>query len=83
MEGECMATKVLEPGKPAQVVKEYHAGDYFGERALLHDVPRGANIVAKSLLHVAILDRSAFKRLLGPIENILTRNEEDYNKYLN
>lgn len=23
IEGECIATKVLEPGKPAQLVKEY------------------------------------------------------------
>lgn len=82
MEGECIATKVIEPGKPAQVVKEYHAGDYFGERALLHDVPRGANIIAQSQLHVVTLDRSAFKRLLGPIESILERNEAEYNKYL-
>ena len=82
MEGECEATKALEPGKPAQLVKEYQPGDYFGERALLHDVPRGANIVAKTQLHVVILDRGAFKRLLGPIEQILERNEAEYNKYI-
>lgn len=82
MEGECIATKVLEPGKPAQTVKEYHAGDYFGERALLNDVPRGANIVAQTQLHVVTLDRSAFKRLLGPIESLLERNEAEYNKYM-
>ena len=35
MEGEAMATKILEPGKPAQNVKDYGPGDYFGERALL------------------------------------------------
>ena len=82
MEGECIATKMIEPGKPAQTVKEYKAGDYFGERALLYDVPRAANIVATSQLHVVGLDRSAFKRLLGPIENMLSRNEAEYNKYM-
>lgn len=82
MEGECIATKILEPGKPAQTVKQYGAGDYFGERALLYDVPRAANIVAQTQLHVVALDRSAFKRLLGPIESILERNEAEYNKYL-
>ena len=35
MEGEAIATKILEPGKPAQNVKDYGPGDYFGERALL------------------------------------------------
>jgi len=75
IEGECVATKVLEPGKPAQVVKQYQPGDYFGERALLLDVPRAANILAMSQVCVVSLDRSAFKRLMGPLENILSRNE--------
>lgn len=75
IEGECVATKVLEPGKPAQVVKQYQPGDYFGERALLLDVPRAANIVAKSQVCVVSLDRSSFKRLMGPLEKILSRNE--------
>ena len=48
MEGNCVATKVVEPGKPARVVKNYGPGDYFGERALLLDVPRAANIIAQS-----------------------------------
>lgn len=48
MEGDCIATKVLEPGKPASTVKEYSPGSYFGERALLKDEPRAASIVAKS-----------------------------------
>lgn len=48
IEGDCIATKVIEPGKPAQTVKHYKAGDYFGERSLLLDTPRAANIVAQS-----------------------------------
>lgn len=46
IEGDCIATKVLEPGKPAQLVKEYGPGSYFGERSLLRDTPRAANIIA-------------------------------------
>jgi len=43
-----MATKTIEPGKPPQEVFRYHPGDYFGERALLQNEPRAANIVAVS-----------------------------------
>jgi len=73
---------VLEPGKPAQVVKEYGPGGYFGERSLLTDEPRAANIIAKGQVCVVSLNRQAFKRLLGPLENILGRNEEEYKKFM-
>jgi len=46
IEGTCIATKTLEPGKPAQKVKDYGPGDYFGERSLIKDEPRAANIIA-------------------------------------
>ncbi len=82
IEGECHATKVLEPGKPPQVVKDYHPGDYFGERSLIRDQPRAANIVALTQVCVVSLDRQAFKRLMGPLEEILSRNEEEYKKFL-
>lgn len=80
-EGTSIATKVLEPGKPAVTVKEYRAGDYFGELALLRGEPRAANIVSTSQLKCATLDRNAFNRLLGPLDDILKRNAEAYAKY--
>lgn len=46
-EGEAEATKTLEAGKPAEIVKNYHADEYFGELALIKGEPRAANIVAK------------------------------------
>ena len=81
IEGTCQATKTLEPGKPPQVVKDYKDGDYFGERALLKDEPRAANIVCRSQVCVVSVDRFAFKRLMGPLEEILARNMEQYNKF--
>ena len=82
MSGKAIATKTLEPGKPAVQVYEYKEGDYFGERALLKNEPRAANVIACSQLQVVKLDRKSFRRLLGPIDQILMRNMENYQKFM-
>ncbi|KAJ5239842.1 hypothetical protein N7468_004461 [Penicillium chermesinum] len=56
-------------------VKSYRRGDYFGELALLDDKPRAASIVTKTDVKVARLGRDGFKRLLGPVEEIMRRTE--------
>jgi cAMP-dependent protein kinase regulator len=82
-EGMCIATKALEPGKPAQEIKKYSEGEYFGERALIKGEPRYANIeVVSDIVKVISLDRNSFKRLLGPIEPLLKRNMEQYTKFI-
>ena len=82
-EGNCKATKTLEPGKPATEIKKYSAGEYFGERSLIKGEPRYANIeVTSDMCKVLSLDRNSFKRLLGPIEKILERNIEKYQKFV-
>ena len=75
MQGECEALK------DSQVVKSYQVGDYFGERALLKNEPRAASVVSKGDSVVVSLDRHSFKRLLGPIEQIMKRNMEVYEQY--
>lgn len=75
-EGEAIAIK------GSDTVYHYKSGDYFGERALLTNDARAASIVVTSdQLHAIALDRDTFKRLLGPLENILRRNMDIYMEY--
>jgi len=61
---------------------DYAKGSYFGERALLTAEPRAANIVVTSdVLECLSLERETFTRVLGPLDSILKRNMETYNKY--
>lgn len=48
------------------------------ELALLNDSPRAATVVARGRLRCATLGKRGFKRLLGPIMDILKRNSENY-----
>jgi len=50
--------------------------------ALLRNEPRAASIKARGSCSVLSLDRRAFKRLLGPLENILKRNMDKYNMHV-
>ena len=80
VEGEAAATIQID-GNEKEVMK-YHDGDYFGERALIKNEPRAANIVAKSeSLTTVSLDKDTFKRTLGNLEDIFRRNMEIYVKY--
>ncbi len=81
-DGECYAEKVFTEGSTAVKVKDYQKGSYFGELALIKNEPRAASIIAITDCKLLSLDRLSFKRLLGPIENMLKRNSEAYIKYL-
>jgi cAMP-dependent protein kinase regulator len=81
-EGEAYATKVFEEGGKPQIVKQYTKGGYFGELALIKNEPRAASVVTKTNCKLLSLDRMSFKRLLGPLENILKRNSDAYIKFI-
>jgi len=76
--GEAFASKILTPGEPPKEVKSYVPGDYFGEMALLRNEPRAASIIARTDCQCVSMDRHSFKRLLGPLDNILKRNIDLY-----
>lgn len=80
-EGELIATKILEGQEEAKEVMAYKPGDYFGERALIQNEPRAANVIAKTNCKLVSMDRHSFKRLMGPLDTILIRNMEVYEAY--
>lgn len=58
-----------------KALKSLSKGDYFGELALLNDAPRAASVVAKDKMKIATLDKDGFQRLLGPVTEIMIRND--------
>jgi cAMP-dependent protein kinase regulator len=77
--GKCVATRAYVSGQtiPTEVFR-YKAGDYVGELSLLHNEPRAANVTAITDVSLLCIDRKSFKRLLGPIQDILLRNTVRY-----
>jgi CRP-like cAMP-binding protein len=58
-------------GKPVRTmieVNELHAGDKFGELALIDNKPRKATIVCKEECDFATLDSKSYKELLGIVD---------------
>jgi len=72
----------MNPNEDPLEVFQFKAGDYFGELALLKNQKRAASIKATTSLDVVELDRDSFKRLCGPLEDILKRNEERYANFM-
>ena len=56
-------------------VHHYKKGDYFGELALLKNEPRAASVISKSDVKLATLGKEGFQRLLGPVEELMRRND--------
>jgi cAMP-dependent protein kinase regulator len=49
---------------PGRKVKDYHAGDTFGELALMYDCPRAATIVAKAPSRLYAIEKNTFQTLI-------------------
>lgn len=68
--GTCEISK-----KGEGVIGTIGKGSYFGEVALLNDLPRQATVTAKDLVNVATLGKSGFTRLLGPALDVLRKQD--------
>ncbi|CAD8108221.1 unnamed protein product [Paramecium primaurelia] len=79
-EGNLIAYREVD-GQQEEVLR-YKTGDYFGELALIHKVPRQATVKAETDCNLVYLDINSFIRLLGPVANILKRNAEAYKKFI-
>lgn len=73
---------IIESGEAAvikhgiqEAVNKLGKGDYFGELALLNDAPRAATVRAITKMKVATLGKDGFQRLLGPVTEIMRRND--------
>ncbi|CAG99219.1 cAMP-dependent protein kinase regulatory subunit BCY1 [Kluyveromyces lactis] len=63
------------------VITKLGKGDYFGEVALLNDLPRQATVTATARTKVATLGKSGFQRLLGPVVDVLKLNDPTRSKH--
>lgn len=78
-EGNCVCLKAASGDKP---VMEISAGSYFGEIAILMDKPRQATVIAVGAVSTLTLERNTFKRVMGPLEEILQRDMSKYNSVM-
>jgi cAMP-dependent protein kinase regulator len=81
-EGTAVCTKQLSPADAPVEMGLLTCGAYFGEIALLTTRPRQATVTAKGTVKCLTLDRKTFKRVMGPLEDILKRNIDKYNSVI-
>lgn len=79
--GNAVAIKTFVEDNITEEVYNYTEGSYFGELALIKDEPRAASVKTISDCKFLSLDRMSFKRLLGPLLNLLKKNSELYQKF--
>lgn len=70
----------LSCSKNSHFLKQYHAGDTFGELALLYNAPRAATIVADSDSHLFRLDRESFNYT---VKGSAEKKRAQYEQFLN
>lgn len=71
-----VTVKDIEAGGDKFADQIYKAGDYFGERALLTEEPRAANVIANDDCTTLILSRADFLNVVGPLETLMKKAQD-------
>ena len=68
------------PGAEPKEVLRLGKNNYFGEKALLMNKKRGANVIAANDVKLLSISRSAFEEVLGPLSEIIEKDREKREK---
>jgi cAMP-dependent protein kinase regulator len=79
-EGQVKITKMFELGEEPRELLLMGIGKVFGERALLFDQPRAANVISVGKTKLVYLNRTDFNRLLGDVVDRLKEAQILYEK---
>ncbi|KAK3718978.1 hypothetical protein QZH41_013143 [Actinostola sp. cb2023] len=82
VEGCAVVLQRRAPNEDFIEVSRLGPSDYFGEIALVLNRPRAATVTARGLLKCVKLDRQRFERVMGPCNDILKRNIQQYNSFV-
>ncbi|NXI88621.1 KGP2 kinase, partial [Rhipidura dahli] len=71
--GKVIVTQSTADRSQPQVIKNLHRGDYFGEKALISDDVRSANVIADEYnVECLVIDRETFNQTVGTYEELQT-----------
>ncbi|KAJ8398092.1 hypothetical protein AAFF_G00431690 [Aldrovandia affinis] len=69
--GKIKVTQSTEGHEEPQTIKTLHKGDYFGEKALISDDVRSANIIAdENDVECLVIDRDTFSQTVGTFNEL-------------
>lgn len=71
LKGSALVTNVV--GQEKITDNTLNVGDFFGERALLHNEPRAADVIAVEDMSTMSLSREDFLRIIGPFEKLMEK----------
>jgi cAMP-dependent protein kinase regulator len=77
--GVLQCTKIIKGSSQPTLLKEYQAGEGFGELALLYNAPRAASIKAKTDCVVWKLDRDTFNHI---VKDAAAKKREKFENFL-